>query len=563
MSQSPVEAGEQAPAYHTGWTAVSRLLRRGFSWSGNERDVVYANRGSWSAGRGGFVDVSAPAGLDLSHDGRAAAPLDWDFDGDLDLVVSARSAPRLRVLRNDQGTENGWLAVQLVGLGTNKDGIGARVEVTLEGGSRERVAQTRRAGEGFLAQAGTWLHLGLGEGRPTGLRVRWADGEWEAFGVPRAGRHLVLVQGSGAARSWPAPSAPAPLAAGAPEAPAPGAPVRVVPRQPVPMPTLTARTGPGEADRGVRFFGVAPGARGKGTGRPVLITLFSHTCAPCAGELGGLARARVELDAAGLDLLALSVDPVEESAQVAAFLERTGFHGTPGRATPETLAILDALHSALLDTDAHLPVPASFLVDAGGSLQALYVGAAEAETVLRDLSLASLGLGRGRELAAQALPGRLLTAGDPDPLADLEWLEQQLRRRGLPGVAGEVAQGKIDARTLDEAKMQLEFGKARLQQGQLDVAQRHFEAAVKLDPNAGEAWRGIGYCLHRARDYAGARDAYLQALRLDPSDETNRFNLGLAYHSLGDAQMVEEVRAWLEQRGSAMLAEFERAVGRR
>jgi len=33
----------------------------------------------------------------------------------------------------------------------------------------------------------------------------------------------------------------------------------------------------------------------------VLITLFSHTCAPCAGELGGLARARVELDAAGLD----------------------------------------------------------------------------------------------------------------------------------------------------------------------------------------------------------------------------------------------------------------------
>ena len=405
------------------------------------------------------------------------------------------------------------------------------------------------------------MFSGRGAGTPTGLRVRGADGQWEAFDAPRPDRYLVLVQGSGAARTWPAPSAAVPLAAGASGDPGVGGPARVVPRQPVPMPTLTARTGPGESDRAVRFFGVAPGARGKGTGRPVLITLFSHTCAPCAGELGGLAKAKAELDAVDLDLLALSVDPAEESAKVAAFLERTGFPGTPGRATPETLAILDALHSALLDTDAHLPVPASFLVDSGGYLQAMYVGPAEAATVLRDVTLAGLGLGRGRELAAQALPGRLLTTADPDPLVELEWLEWQMRRRGLPGVAGELAQGKIDARTLDEANMQLEFGKARLQQGRLDVAQRHFESAVALDPNSAEGWRGLGYCLHRAKDYEGARDAYLAVLRVEPNDETNRVNLGLAYYSLGDAQMVEEVRAWLAQRGSTLLPEFERAVG--
>ena len=53
-------------------------------------------------GQGGFDDVSGTVGLDLDQDGRSFAVLDYDGDGDPDLaVMAARSAPQLRVFRND------------------------------------------------------------------------------------------------------------------------------------------------------------------------------------------------------------------------------------------------------------------------------------------------------------------------------------------------------------------------------------------------------------------------------------------------------------------------------
>ena len=104
MSQSPNEAGpdasdEQGQLYQDGWAAISRLSRRGFSWSGHERNCAFLNMGS-----AGFADVSAVSGFDFEDDGRALALLDWDLDGDLDLLVGNRSGPRVRFLENRSST---------------------------------------------------------------------------------------------------------------------------------------------------------------------------------------------------------------------------------------------------------------------------------------------------------------------------------------------------------------------------------------------------------------------------------------------------------------------------
>jgi tetratricopeptide (TPR) repeat protein len=555
VSRSPLEAGQDAGDYHAGWSAVSRLLRRGFSWSGHERDVAYSNLGGWQEGRGRFADVSVAAGLDLAQDGRAAASLDWDLDGDLDLVVSSRSGPRLRVLRNDQPTDNHWLGLRLVGKGRNTDGIGARVEVTVEGGGRDLMVATRRAGVGFQAQSSGWMHMGLGAGRPARVRVRWPGGDWELFSRVRADRYQILVQGDGFARPWTAPSASAPLDVGAPTvgAPAAAGPLRVVPQAPLPLPSLSLFNG----EQSVRLFGIRPGGQGNGTGRPLLLSLFSHTCAPCARELAGLQAAAEQFAGAGLDLLALGVDPAEEQAQVEAFIERTGFEGNVARASAATLDRLDALQSALLDRDARLPVPASFLIDPGGRLQVIYLGEVDPQVVLTDLALIPLP-GAPRRMAALPFPGRFIAEAGP---ADLVWFENALRRRGLVAAADEVAVGRVDARTVGEAQMQTDFGKARLRQERLEDARQHFERAVELDPTSAEAWKGLGYCRHRAGELEGARDAYGRAARYDPNDERNRVNLGLVLHALGDREGVEQIRAWLAARGSELLPAFERRVG--
>lgn len=107
------------------------MLRRGRSYSGSERNCVFLNTAGQSSGP--FANISATSGIDLPDDGRALVATDWDHDGDLDVWISNRNAPRLRFFKNDTPTQNHHLSLRLLGTAptTNRDAIGARVEVTL------------------------------------------------------------------------------------------------------------------------------------------------------------------------------------------------------------------------------------------------------------------------------------------------------------------------------------------------------------------------------------------------------------------------------------------------
>jgi hypothetical protein len=86
---------------------------------------------------GGFEDVSAQAGpgFELVEVSRGAAFGDYDNDGDIDILVSNNDAPA-RLLRNEATSCGNTLTVQVSGLGTDRDTIGA--EVVSEVGGRRR-----------------------------------------------------------------------------------------------------------------------------------------------------------------------------------------------------------------------------------------------------------------------------------------------------------------------------------------------------------------------------------------------------------------------------------------
>src|SRR5207247_2881944 len=120
---SPRAGGTGTP-YDDAWRAINQL-RIHQSIASHLGNVLVRNDG-----QGGFDDVSGTVGLDLDQDGRSFAVLDYDRDGDPDLVVmAARSAPQLRLFRNDFSDRGAALAVRLAGTRSNRDAVGARVTV--------------------------------------------------------------------------------------------------------------------------------------------------------------------------------------------------------------------------------------------------------------------------------------------------------------------------------------------------------------------------------------------------------------------------------------------------
>ncbi len=147
-------------------------------------------------GDGTFVEVSqlSGEGLKIKKVSRGASFGDYDDDGDLDIfVLNLNDSPTL--LRNDGGNENNWLMVKTIGTGSNRDGIGARIEVRCEGLTQSAEI---RSGASYLSHNDLRAHFGLGQRETIDLLVvRWPSGLEERFANLPANRLVVLQEGEG------------------------------------------------------------------------------------------------------------------------------------------------------------------------------------------------------------------------------------------------------------------------------------------------------------------------------------------------------------------------------
>jgi tetratricopeptide (TPR) repeat protein len=530
VSLSPTEGSPgDVESYESGWVALHRMLREGRSLSGRERHCAFLNTGELR-----FADVSAVSGLDLPDDGRAAARVDWDMDGDLDLVLSSRSGPRARVLLNGQESGNDWVAFRLVGNDKNRDAIGARVTVGLADGTLR--VRTLRAGEGYLAQSSKWLHFGLGRGAHIeSVRVDWPGGASPLnLGALEVNRRWILREGQLTPRPWSAPTADLRLAASTPEPARATVNARIPLAARVPLPQLSFVDADGD-DAGAALRVAAE------AGEATLLVLWASWCEPCLAELTELAAREEELDAAGVTVVAVGADEPEQRAAAAELLTRVSWPHPGVFAGQRELEVLDTLQQALVDRRHRMPLPSSFLIDNEGRLAVVYRGPVKVDTLVADVSKLRATPEEIRRAAAP-FPGRWHA---PLPEADLALIEARFAERGLERAAAEYALRQMETRERTQAEILIEFGTVRARQGQLDEAAQNFQAAADLDPGLFDAWRNLGAALHQLARLPEAIAAYERALRLEPRHGETIYNLALAEFVSGERATAEQRLALL------------------
>jgi len=156
-----------------------------------DRPLLYHNIGGMK-----FEEVAEKRGdIQKPQVARGCSYADIDGDGDLDvLIMQMDGKPRL--LRNDGGNKNSWLRIKLEGVKSNRNGYGAKIEVTVAG-----VNQLYRvkSGSSFLSALEQIATIGLGKySQAEMVKITWNTGQVDTYKNVDANALLIATEGKGA-----------------------------------------------------------------------------------------------------------------------------------------------------------------------------------------------------------------------------------------------------------------------------------------------------------------------------------------------------------------------------
>jgi enediyne biosynthesis protein E4 len=162
--------------------------------------VTYAQRALFfhNLRDGRFEEIGLGAGPALRQRrvSRGLAVADFNKDGAVGaLITNLDSGPTL--LRNVSKPRGHWVRLKLIGVHSNRDAYGARVEIVA--GGLKQVDEVR-ANSSFLSASDSRLHFGLGSAtRVDQVAVRWPSGLAEKFASVPVDRETVIREGLGEA----------------------------------------------------------------------------------------------------------------------------------------------------------------------------------------------------------------------------------------------------------------------------------------------------------------------------------------------------------------------------
>jgi Tfp pilus assembly protein PilF len=157
-----------------------------------ERDALFQNNGD-----GTFTDVTVDLGLGNVGKGHGVTFGDADADGDVDIYVPVGGAfigdQWHNLFYQNTGVTYNWITLKLVGVKSNRDGIGAKV--TLCAGDSV-IYREASGGCGFGSTNSLSLEIGLGAHvRVDTLEVAWPSGQVDTHRNLSVNQKLVVTEG--------------------------------------------------------------------------------------------------------------------------------------------------------------------------------------------------------------------------------------------------------------------------------------------------------------------------------------------------------------------------------
>ncbi len=140
-----------------------------------------------------FEDVSATAGVGFLTPAphRGAAFGDLNNDGRIDAVVTVLNGSP-KILMNRTGNNAHWIILHLVGVKSNRDGLGTRVKVTTPRGTQHNHATTA---VGYNSSSDKRVHFGLGDAAVVDeIELRWPSGIRQVLKSVKANQVLTVTE---------------------------------------------------------------------------------------------------------------------------------------------------------------------------------------------------------------------------------------------------------------------------------------------------------------------------------------------------------------------------------
>lgn len=544
VARSP-QAGQRSSTYEDGWNAVNELLRADGTWSGYERNVLYANNGD-----GTFADVSGAAGMDFIEDGRAFALSDFDRDGRLELFVKNRNAPQLRIVKNAIRDLPPAISFRLTGKESNRDAIGAVITLDTAAGKQSRTLQ---AGSGFLSQHTKELFFGLGESHgPLRASIRWPSGKVQEFENLPVQHRIFIVEGEAGFIAKPFAASPPYTATTA-----------AIPEQlpddfevwllaPLKAPEFSLNDSAGRTRRLSSMLGT-----------PVLLFFGSGESDPSE-----VAIAQIHAAVSQRELRIVSVRTDKTTKDNAKEQPWPTFVGSD-----DMLAAYNIVYRYLFDRRRDMPVPCSMLLDSGGRIVKLFQGRLNPQSVLRDIREIPHRDSDGRELGlpfrgisgSEGFLRNYLSYGsvffqhgyyeqaeesfreafsqDPNSAEACYGVGSAQLKLGLRQPAFESFRRATELRasypdTLANAWNNL--GLISAEAGHIQEAIGYFDEALKQQPDYLIALVNLGNAYRQQKQWKEASTAFERAIQIEPADAEANYGLGMVFAQTGETQSASD-----------------------